>query len=108
MTLAERLVYAREHSGLSIAQACKIIGISRSTLYRWETMDDDHTDPSIDECNRLANIYGVSECFLLTGTLNTNVRGDFALLLSSKLGQAKADLEEIINLLSTLDYGDNE
>lgn len=101
MTLQERLVYAREHSGLSMAQAAVKLGVARSAVWRWETGKN---EPETKYLASLAEIYGVSKCWLTFGELNTNVSQDLAPLLASKSGQAKKDLEDIINLLSTLDY----
>lgn len=101
MTLAERLVYAREQSGLSQSQVAKMLTNSRSTVWRWETGE---TVPTIADCQSMAKLYRVSECWLFTGEVNTNVRKDLALELASKTGQAKKDLEDLITLLERLEY----
>lgn len=106
MTLAERLTYSREHSGLSQSQAAVKLGISRSTLWRWEKGE---TEPTIAELKAMAEIYRCSECWLLNGEVNADVADGFNAILAGKKGQARVDLEAVVLLLSTLKYeGDND
>lgn len=101
MTLAERLTYAREHSGLSQSQVAKMLEKSRSTVWRWEVGE---TEPTVEECKQAAHIYRVSECWLLTGEVNPNTRKGFAEILTTKMEAARKDLEDLITLLERLEY----
>ncbi len=55
--LSERLLQLRVENGMSRAQLCKLMGVSRPSVWGWET---DGTIPHNRSLKKLAQIYGVS------------------------------------------------
>lgn len=66
--LCEALNYQRENSKLSQHQLAKLTGISQVNLSRWES---GNAIPSIVNCVKLADFYGISLDDLIGRTFNT-------------------------------------
>ena len=64
-SLSERMVEAREASGLSAAQLARRIGVKSATLHAWEA---GRSGPRPNVLLRLAGMLNVSPTWLLTGT----------------------------------------
>lgn len=64
-SLSERMVEAREASGLSAAQLARRIGVKSSTLHAWEA---GRSGPRPNVLLRLAGMLNVSPTWLLTGS----------------------------------------
>lgn len=57
MTLGEKLLKARKHSGLSQEEVAEKLGVSRQTISKWEL---DETLPDIRQSKHLASLYHLS------------------------------------------------
>ncbi len=63
MSLPERLKYAREQSGLTLARACKKTRLRESSLSDYET---GKREPKFSQLQELATAYNTSIAFLLS------------------------------------------
>jgi len=63
-TLGERLVYAREISELTTAQAARRAGVQSKTLAQWEA---GKSEPRANRIMHLAGVLNVSPAWLLSG-----------------------------------------
>lgn len=95
--IKERLQQAREQAGLSLGQACKLVGISRSTLWRAE--NDSDAMPEVDTLIQLAKTYGVSLDWL-AGTSGELPRD---LVMEIRLKCSSEDAKQLIALYESLE-----
>jgi transcriptional regulator with XRE-family HTH domain len=63
-TFGDRLMAAREHSGMSLAQLASGLGVRARTLENWEA---DRSEPRANRAQMLAGLLNVSIVWLLTG-----------------------------------------
>lgn len=70
MTFGERLKQLREERGLSLETLAKVIGVSRATVYKYETGDIRKTPT--EKMHVLANFFGVSRPYLMGWTDERN------------------------------------
>lgn len=64
MSIGKRLKILRQNYGLSIADASNLLNIGFSTILRWEA---EECLPNSENTQMLANLYGVSADWILTG-----------------------------------------
>lgn len=57
MTIGEHLKYSREQAKKTVYDVERELSINHSQLYRWEA---NKNEPSITQCIKLADFYGVS------------------------------------------------
>lgn len=67
-----KLREARKAAGLSIAQVAAEMGVSRNSIWLWETGKG---TPLIGNLRKLANLYGVPAGELLSEEVNENADG---------------------------------
>ena len=74
----ERFRYLRQSKNLAQSQLASLIGVDRSTISSYES---NIRQPSLDTLSRIADVFGVSTDYLLTGDIIDKDK----LLLSEKL-----------------------
>ena len=63
-TFAKRLCFLMDEHNTTVKELSNIAGVSRSTLSNWRA---DSIPTDFQACLKIANHFGVSFCFLMTG-----------------------------------------
>ena len=62
--LGERIAHARRAKGLSQKQLADLVGVTKSTVAKWES---DRTSPRANRLNQVAGLLGIPMAWLLGG-----------------------------------------
>lgn len=105
MTILERIQKLREeHGGISINRLEKEAGVSRGSIAKWDT-----STPSYDKAKKVADYFGVTTDYILTGNENKPAeKGELDDLTQSILSSLRAlsierqkEVESYIKYLAT-------
>ena len=96
-TLGDRIVQARERTGLSTAQLARRLGVKTRTLSSWEK---NASEPRSNRLMMLAGSLNVSPLWLLNGTDEYAPNEDIADL--SEMRERVASLQRVIESLSAM------
>ena len=89
MTILERIQKLREeHGGISINRLEKEAGVSRGSIAKWDT-----STPSYDKAKKVADYFGVTTDYILTGNENK----------PAKNGELTPYMLEVIDLFKDID-----
>ena len=101
-SIAERIVQAREASGLSTAQLARRLGVQSNTLTRWE---NGQTEPRGSRLMMLSGMLNVSSAWLLSGIgeePTEDTLEDEVLRLREELRQVNGTLKEASRTINGL------
>ncbi|MEQ1713631.1 MAG: helix-turn-helix domain-containing protein, partial [Hyphomicrobium sp.] len=77
--IANRLVWARSRSGISLVEAGNAIKLSPQAIQQWES---GKTLPTIDRYGELGQIYGIDPIWLSSGIMTTGIDEDTSKVLA--------------------------
>lgn len=94
MRFSESLQAARRQCGISQMEAAERLGVSRQTIYRWESGE---SEPTLENLRSLADLYGMAVDELLNGPAEPDVPEEDA-------AEPPQDESDKIELLSNRPY----
>ena len=101
-TLGQRLKKMREEWGESQETVSKLTGINRSNLANYET---DARKPRIEQLQKLADFYGVSSTYLLTGSEiydRPELSPQTQVLLQTLKGATEEEIAQAVKIIEAL------
>ena len=101
-TLGQRLRKLREEWGETQETVARLTGINRSNLANYET---DVRNPRIEQLQKLADFYGVSSTYLLTGKEiydKPELSPQTNILLQTLKGASEEDIAQVIRIVEAL------
>lgn len=97
--IAERLKMARELSGLSQAQAAKLLEVSRPTITE---IENGRRNVSAQEISKFSDIYDVDSSWILSSTSDDAIRSKVQLAAREIGKMSESDIDKLFKIMSSM------
>ena len=90
MVLADKIIDLRKKNGWSQEELGEQLGVSRQAVSKWESMQ---TAPDTNKILAMAEIFGVSTDYLLTGRVSPREQSNITALLEDRIAAVQKRLK---------------